>query len=201
MKNITKFNLIFSFLILPIIVLGQKDYQSGYIITNKNDTIIGLVKDRKSPPFGKIYKKIRFKNNKILRRKYGPHQISGYKQGENEFESLWIKVFHVFFREKYISIPNSGKKYFLKVVVKGYLTYYHWEYEEPESDYIGEISLYKREHEEYFVKVTQGIFGLKKKKLIPYFQDCPELVYKIENGILKNPVEIAKFYNKWKEYK
>jgi len=78
MKSTTKFNLIFAFLILPILGFGQKDYQSGYIITNKNDTLIGHVKDRKSPPFGKIYKKIRFKNNNIIKRKYGPHQIIGY---------------------------------------------------------------------------------------------------------------------------
>ena len=199
-KSITTLNLIFVFLILPVLSFGQKDYQSGYIITNKNDTLIGHVKDRKSPPFGKIYKKIRFKNNKIIKRKYGPHQIIGYKQGNNQFESLWIDVSHDFFQEKYISIPNSGKKYFLKVIVKGYLTYYQWEFKEQESDYIWEINLYKRKDEHSLVRVTQGILGLKKKSLVVYFQDCPELVYKIENGELKDPVEIAKFYNKWKVF-
>ena len=161
---------------LPILSFGQKDYQNGYIITNNNDTLMGHVKDRKSPPYGKIYKKIRFKNSNIIKRKYGPHQIIGYKQGVNQFESLWIDVSHDFFQEKYTSIPNSGKKYFLKVIVKGYLTYYQWEFKEQESDYIW------------------------KKSLVVYFQDCPELVYKIENEELNDPVEIAKFYNRWKVY-
>ena len=107
---------------------------------------------------------------------------------------------HFFFQEKYTSIHNSGKKYFLKVIVKGYLTYYQWEFKEQESDYIWSKSLYKRKDDHSLVRVTQGILGLKKKSLAVYFQDCPELVYKIENGELKDPVEIAKFYNKWKVY-
>ncbi|MCD4770543.1 MAG: hypothetical protein K8R35_10310 [Bacteroidales bacterium] len=200
MKSITPLYLFFTFLILPILSFGQKDYQNGYIITNNNDTLIGYVKDRKSPPFGKIYKKIRFKNNNIIKRKYGPHQIIGYKQGVNQFESLWIDVSNDFFKEKYTSIPNSGEKYFLKVIVKGYLTYYQWEFKEQESDYIWKKSLYKRKVEHSLVKVTQGILGLKKKSLVVYFQDCPGLVYKIKNGELKDPVEIAKFYNRWKGY-
>lgn len=77
-KSIATLYLIFAFLILPVVSFGQKDYQNGYIITNNNDTLTGLVKDRKSPPFGKIYKKIRFKNNNVISRKYGPHQIIGY---------------------------------------------------------------------------------------------------------------------------
>lgn len=200
MKSITTLYLIFTFLILPLLVLGQKDYQSGYIITNNNDTLRGHVKDRKSPPYSKLYKKIRFKNNKIIKRKYGPHQIIGYKQGDNQFESLWIDVSHDFFQEKYTNIPNSGEKCFLKVIVKGYLPYYQWEFKEQESDYIWEKSLYKKEDEHSLIRVTQGILGLKKKSLIIYFQDCPGLVDKIKNGELKDPVEIAKFYNKWKVY-
>ncbi len=198
MKIITTHNLIFAFLLLPVLVSGQKDYQAGYIITNKNDTLTGKVKDRKSPPFGKLYKKIRFKKNRLTKRKYGTHQIIAYRQGDNQFESLWINVSHNIFNENYTSIPERGEKSFMKVIVKGYLTYYHWEFQDFESDYIDEISLYKRANETYFARVTQGIFGLKKKRLVEYFQDCPELIYKIENEEIWDPVEIAIFYNNWK---
>ena len=199
-KIITTLNLLFALLLLPVLVSGQKDYQTGYIITNKNDTLKGKVKDRKPPPFGKLYKKIRFKKNRLAKRKYGPNQISGYKQGENQFESLWIDVSPNIFKKKYTSIPDFWEKSFMKVIVKGYLTYYHWEFQDYESDYIDEISLYKRYDEPYFARVTQVIFGLKKKRLAEYFQDCPELVYKIGNGELKEPLEIAIFYNNWKGY-
>ncbi len=199
MKIIILLNLIFTFLILPVFVSGQKDYQAGYIITNKNDTLIGKVKDRKSPPFGKLYKKIRFNKNRLTKRKYGPHQIIAYRQGDNQFESLWIDVSQNIFKEIYTSVPDFGEKSFMKVIVKGYLTYYHWEFQDYESDYIDEISLFKRTNESSLARVTQGIFGLKKKRLAEYFQDCPELINKIEKGELTNPVEIAIFYNNWKE--
>ena len=199
MKIVTTLNLIFAFLLLPVLVSGQKDYQTGYIITNRNDTLTGKVKDRKPPPFSKLYKKIRFKRNRLLKRKYGPQQIIAYKQGNNQFESLWIDVSQNIFKEIYTSVPDLGEKSFMKVIVKGYLTYYHWEFQDYESDYIDEISLYKRTNESSFARVTQGIFGLKKKRLAEYFQDCPELINKIEKGELTNPVEIAIFYNNWKE--
>ena len=199
-KSIITLKLIFAFLILPVLVSGQKDYQNGYIITNKNDTLIGQVKDRKPPPFGKLYEKIRFKKNRFGKKKYGPHQIIAYKQGDNQFESLWINVFSLIFIEKYTCVPNFGEKAFMKVIVKGYLSYYHWEFQDYESDYIDEVSLFKREDEPSFIRVTQGIFGLRKKRLTEYFQDCPELVYKIENGEIRDPIEIANFYNNWKKY-
>ena len=199
MKSITKILSILIILSYPPFVFGQKDYQRGYVITNDNDTLFGQVKDRKLPPFGKIYKKIRFRSNSIFTKKFGPMQIKGYKQDDLEFESLWISVSYRFFTENYSSIPGSGEKQFLKVIMKGFLTYYHLEFVDQESDYIGEIPLYKRENEPSFVRVTQGIFGLKKKRLGQYFSDCPELVNKIENEELKDPVEIAIFYNLWKE--
>ena len=198
MKSITVPYIILAFLILPVWGFGQKYYENGYIIKNNNDTLIGLVKDRKSPPFGKLYKKIRFKNNRIFKRKYAPHKIIGYRQGVNQFESLGIDESHVFFKERYTIIPNSKEKCFLKVIVKGHLTYYQWEFEDQGSDYISTRDLYRRKDENSLVRVTQGIFGLKKKRLAEYFKDCPELVYKIENKEIKDPVEIAIFYNKWK---
>jgi len=199
MKAKQKFYFIIAFLILPALAFGQKHYQGGYIITIKNDTLTGLVKDRKPQPFGKLYKKIHFKGKNTIRRKYSAEQIAGYKQGDSQYESLWIDVSQNIFKANYTSTPNSGEKCFLKIIIKGYLSYYHWEYQDSESGYIDEIDLYKRMDEPSFERVTQGILGLKKKRLAEYFQDCPELISKIESGELKEPVEIANFYNRDKE--
>ena len=196
-KNIKPLVLFIVFWMLPSLVFSQKNYENGYIITNDNDTIVGRVKDRKPPPFGKLYKKVYFKK-KHKKKKYSPKQILGYKQGSREFESLWIDVSSHLYDEKYTSIQNAGKKEFLKVVVKGYLTYYQREFADSESDYINQIGLYKREDENFLVRVTQGIFGLKKKNLGVYFKDYPELVLKIKNGELKDPIAIVNFYNVWK---
>ncbi len=198
MKNIKQRHLFYLFLMIPFFFLGQKDFQSGYVVTKENDTLIGLVRDRKEPPFGKLYKKIIFKKGR-KKKKFGPEEINAYKRGDNHFESLWIQDNTYPFQGKYLSKPNYGSKEFLKVIEKGYLSYYHWEFEDSESDYIDAIGLYKREEEDSFARVSQGIFGLKKKYLAKYFRDYPDLVSKIEYGELKDPVEIVKIYNLWKE--
>ena len=195
MRNIIIISLIC--LLFSLSVHAQKDYERGYIITNSNDTLVGLVKDRKQAPFGKLYKKVYFKN-KHKKKKYSPSQIKEYKQGYLVFESVWMDISSHLINEKYTSIPNRGEKEFLKVIEKGYLTYYQREFEYSDSDYIDQISLFKRADENFLVRVTQGVFGLKKKSLIAYFSDCPELVNKIENNELKTPIEIVRFYNSWK---
>ncbi len=195
MRNIT--------LILPIYLLfslsvhAQKDYEKGYIITNNNDTLVGLVKDRKQPPFGKLYNKVYFKK-KHKKKKYRPDQIIAYKQGSREFVSIWIDVSSNLINEKYTSIANQGEKEFLKVIEKGYLTYYQREFEYADSDYIEHVSLFKRKDQFFLVRVNQGMFGLRKNALTTYFIDCPELVDKIINSELKTPIEILRFYNSWK---
>jgi hypothetical protein len=49
----------------------------------------------------------------------------------------------------------------------------------------------------YFIRSTQGIFGLKKKTLSKYFDDCPELVRQIESKELKKVPEVVNFYNSY----
>jgi len=188
--------LIFIALSLPYFAFAQGDYEPGYIIMNSNDTIKGFVKDRKSPPFGKLYDKIRFKNSSE-KRKYSPQQISGYKQGNRVFESLWLEISPALIDESYTIDPNTGEKQFLKVDQKGYLTLYQMEITDSDSDYIDQIPLFKRVGENYLIRVTQGMFGLKKKNLQAYFKDCPELMKKVEHRELKTPFEIAVFYNSW----
>ena len=198
MKNIKPFPLFYLFLVSPFFFFAQKDFKKGYIVSMDGDTIVGLVKDRKEPPFGKLYKKIVFKKGH-KKKKYGPNEITAYKKGHDHFESLWIQDNTYPFQAKYLSTPNYGNKHFLKVIVKGYLSYYYWEFEDSESDYIDAIGFYKREDEDFFARASQGIFGLKKKYLTKYFKDYPDLVSKIEYGELKDPVEIVRIYNLWKK--
>jgi hypothetical protein len=198
-----RFVKILSFLILSVIsfpeVKAQNGFGSGYVIKHDFDTLTGKVKDRRGDPFARLYKKIRFKRNGVFVKKYGPSKIKGYAVGENIFESHWIQVNSILFRTEYLSQENLGKKYFLKVKENGYLTYYQWEFIDQESSIIEAIDLFKREDEDFFIRVTQGIFGLKMKTLEKYFEDCPELMEHIQNGKLKSPKEIAVFYNDWLE--
>ncbi|RPA68008.1 hypothetical protein EF405_13780 [Cyclobacteriaceae bacterium YHN15] len=182
-------------------LMAQTDYLQGYIIGHNLDTVYGHIKDRKGGTFAKIYKKIRFKGNGIFVKKYSPKRILGYKKGEDVFESHWIETSTSFLTIEYLSRENLGKKYFLKVKQRGFLTYYHWEFLEYDSFVLQWVDLFKRSDEDYFVRVTQGVFGLKKKRLERYFEDCPELMEKIHSKELRLPAEIARFYNDWLEVK
>ena len=178
-------------------MIGQKHYVEGFIVLNNQDTIYGLVKDRQPHPFARLYKKIKFKGKKGGS-KYSPKQIRSYRKGQNTFESMWISETGHFLNQNYTSVPNSGERQFLKVIEKGYLTYYQMEFEDGESDYIDTIDLFKKQDDHDLIRVTQGLFGLKRKSLIRFFSDCPPLAEKIERKEFKYPIEVANFYNTWK---
>ena len=188
--------------IIIVIFMGTKGYSqdkyiNGYIISEDNDTIQGLIKDRKPEPFEKIYKKIKFKSKKSRRRRYGPHDILGYKIGQDEFVSMWFNESAVYFKYRAESVPNKGEKQFIKLKAKGYLSYYH--IESIDDSGLNNRGFFKRENEEALVFVRTGLFGLNRKRLILYFNDCVSLQNKIIDKSIKDPYEIVNFYNEWYE--
>jgi hypothetical protein len=178
-----------------LILSAQEEFHPGYIITSKNDTLYGLVKDRKDAPFAKICKKVRFRDGSLFTKRFSPAEISGYKAGERMYESLWLSIKTDFLRTNYRSIPGMGEKLFMRVVLQDYLSFYELEYLDRESGVIETIPLFKRRDEEHFIRVTQGLLGLRKKHLREYFTDCTKLLENMENGKIKTPLEIAVFYN------
>jgi len=201
MKFASSVILIFIYFLFPVKSYSQGFYVQGYVVTNNNDTLYGYVKDRDPVPYGSIYNKVRFKDNPkaFFAKKYSPDDIFAYKCGEFIYESLWYKIETNFIFEEYKSIPGFGEKKFFKVILKDYLSYYQLEYNDSESNYVDAIDLFKRQDDNYFVKVTQGIFGLKKNKLMAYFRDCPELAGKIQSKQITNPLDVAIYYNTWKQ--
>lgn len=173
---------------------AQKIYTPGHVILNSGDTLQGEIQDRNFSK-DKLYKKIKFKNNKGKITRYSPYDISGYKVGDTEFESLWYKEYNEFFIFHYANRYGFGNKIFLRVLERGYLTCYFLEYIDADTGYLNGFELFKREGEDYFARATQGIFGLKKKKLSEYFKDCPLLTEKIESEEITKPLEVVDFYN------
>ena len=184
------------FLIFQCAILSARGkLEPGYIITRENDTLYGLVKDRKDAPFVKIYKKVRFRGGSLFTKKYNPENISGYKAGERLYESIWIDERTDLMRTIYWSIPGTGEKRFIRVLLQDELSYYELEYLDHDSGIIDSFPLFKRMNEGHFIRVTQGMFGLRKNRLREYFDDCPNLIEKMETGELRTPLEIAAFYN------
>ena len=51
------------------------------------------------------------------------------------------------------------------------------------------------------VYVRTGLFGLNKKRLISYFNDCKDLQQLIANKTLTSPYDVLRYYNDWHENK
>jgi hypothetical protein len=178
---------------------AQHGFESGYIVTLQHDTIKGTVKDRSTSGMENLYRKIKFYGPKGRRKKFGPDQIRAYAKGNQLFVSMWYETYQEKMVQRHFSTLGKGNQFFFRVIHSGYLSYYHLEYIDGEFDDIDFIPFYKRMDEPAMVRVTQGILGLKKKRLAEFFQDCPELLQKIENKELKDPIDIAIFYNQWYE--
>lgn len=158
--------------------VAQNGFEEGYVITNTNDTLYGKISDRKTGAFGGIYDKIRFKR-KRKKKRFSPKQIKGYKMGDTYFNSLLL----------------NDEMTFLKVVSEGYLTHYIFELQEQGEQLVLDIDYLQKGPNGQLVRATQGIFGLKRKRLIGLLNDCPELVKKIQNKEFKRLSQVVDFYN------
>jgi hypothetical protein len=94
-------------------ILAQKHFEEGFIVLNNGDTITGFIKDRKPDPFGKLYKKIRYKGKG--KSKYGPHEILAYKKGKILFESIGLASKIGFLNQDYNLTSNEKERVFIRV--------------------------------------------------------------------------------------
>lgn len=172
----------------------KRGYIPGYIITVESDTIYGSVKDRDPEPFVSIYNRIRFRENgRRGKTKLGPDQIAGYGIGDRHYESVSLREYSEFFKFRYYLEPGAPKVFLRLIRRDGPLTYYHCEFVD-DDDYPDEFPLIHREGSWEMVRVTQGIFGLKRKRLAEYFRDCPALVAAVESKAHTHPMEVYEFY-------
>lgn len=196
MKNTKRilYLLLLLFLFQPV-QAQKKGYSAGYIINREGDTLKGWVKDRSTGPFEDLYGKIRFRPEQAwFKKKFGPDEILGYGYGDKSFESVPIREESAFFKFRYY-VDEAYGSVFLKVISRNDpLTYYHWEYIDGESNYVDHVPLFHKNYSPEMVRVTQGVLGLKRNRLMEYFQDCPLLVQAIETRELKEIMEVYSFY-------
>lgn len=191
------FSVVLVFLFVsPNLILGQKHYEEGYVVLNNGDTIVGLVKDRTPDPFGKLYKKIRFKGKG--KSKYGPDEILSYKKGDALYETISLMDGQGFLSQDYTVTFDGRDPVFIRVVERGAVNHYLLEFQDADSGYFDHFSYFQKKDGRELVRTTQGIFGLRRKRLASFFNDCPPLANKILNKELKTSYEVATFYNTWK---
>jgi len=195
-KHIRRYVLLILFAFLIVQTQAQKKgYSQGYIINTEGETVEGWIKDRSTGTFLDLYKQIRFKpDDALIKRKYSPAEIQGYGFNDQHYESLPLQEESAFFKFRYY-LDDSYDRVFLRIVSGNEnLTYYHWEYVDGESNHLDYIPLFHRSGSNEMVRVTQGILGLKRNRLVEYFWDCPELVRAIETKELKEIHEVYNFY-------
>lgn len=94
------------------VALGQLNFKKGYVITNENDTVYGLIND------GGAYRNSKvcvFKQSKKKVVKYHPGEIKAYRMVDDKF-----------YASKEIEIMDTPKPVFLEVVVGGKVNLYHY---------------------------------------------------------------------------
>jgi len=195
-RNIVRYILLalFSFAIVQA-QAQKKGYTPGYIITHEGEITEGQVKDRSSGTFLNLYKRIRFKpDDAVFKKRYGPDDILGYGYDNLHFESVPLREESAFFRFRYYLHENYDRVFLKVISSEKDLTYFQWEYVDDESSYLDYIPLFYRDGSDEMVRVTQGVLGLKRNRLMEYFQDCPELVRAIDNRELNEIDEVYYFY-------
>jgi hypothetical protein len=187
--------LIFLGILTTALHAQKKDYSPGYIISLEGDTIKGWIKDRSSGTFIELYSRIRFKDaNSALKKKYSPEQILGYACNDQVYESVPIYEETQFFMFRY-HVNENYDRVFLRLIARNEpLSYYHWEYVDQESNYLDYTPLFYLDGSDQMVRVTQGILGLKRKRLIEYFRDCYKLTDAIYTKQLNEIHEVYEFY-------
>jgi hypothetical protein len=171
-----------------------------YLVLVSGDTLYGTVEHintRSVSP--KFHTKVRLTDSKGKQRKFSRKGIAAFKSDGAIYESFWLKQ-----RSRWITIENpvyimrkrKGEQTFLKLIEKGSLTHYHLEWWEQGESTLMWMDLIKREGDPYFIRATQGIFGLKKNVLTKYFWDCPELVRQIEFKEVTAINQVVAFYNR-----
>lgn len=175
----------------------KKGFEPGYIITLEGDTILGQVKDRSPEPYMELYPRIRFRpEGRSSRKKYGPKDILGYRARGRKYESVPLWEESAFFKFRYYLEPHAEKIFLMVLKRQGGLSYYRREFVQDDNSYLDFYPLFHRKGEREMVRVTQGVLGLKRKRLMEYFSDCDELVRALYSKELKEPDEVYNYYLK-----
>ena len=177
-------------LVVMIISVGLRGQDSGflngYIITNSNDTIVGLVKYINQVPY-RVLVDIKFKETEKSKTKvYPPDKILGYKAENKIFHSLKISDY-------------SGKQ-FMELIIDGYVRLYTSTVTSVGVPQNGSAN----SSSNYLLKSgDKALFSIDKKfkeRLSEYLSDNEVVSGKIKTGVYKKK-DIAEIVNEYNESK
>ncbi|MEM0996362.1 MAG: hypothetical protein AAGN35_04755 [Bacteroidota bacterium] len=188
---------LFLVILLPLLVSGQSDWRAGYVVNLSGDTLRGQVRDRDTGPFGGLYNKVILKGEKgssVRRKRFPPRKMRAYRWGDADFIVLPTVTESVLLTTRRRVDPERGVPEVFQIVVEGPLCLYYDEFTDEDNSDIRAIPYFKRAGNPALVRATQGLFGLKVKRLSEFFADRPDLVRKLQAGTLKTPMDVVRAY-------
>jgi hypothetical protein len=162
-------------------------YTPGYVVTNSNDTLRGLVKYANAAPYRRL-EIIKFRENEDAKTKeFGPEKNLGFTANG--------KIFHSYF------IPERSFYYFMELAIDGPLRLY-----ELNITSFGASAPGTADMTSYYLLKTgeKRLFtpkGKFKESASKYLEDVPEVGDKIKSGAYtkRDLYEIVTEYNALKE--
>ncbi len=180
-------------------ISAQENKLSDYIVISVSDTLYGKVSHINEKAFSpQFYKKIRFTDQMGKLKKIKRSNILAYKIDHEIFEGFWLKPSlqnGLFGNLIYILDVQKGERHFLKVLQRDKLSHYRLLWWEQGESLLMSMDLFKKKNDNFFIRADQGVFGLKRKSLVKYFEDCIELSEQLENKKIKEAYEVEDFYN------
>ena len=191
--------IVFLFTFYHSISLAHTTKDSDYIVLISGDTLRGKVTHVDEKSFSPRYlKKIRYTDTNQKSRKINRKDILAFRVDGLIYESFWLSQSSKKFtldNPIYTINQKSGKQHFLKLVKSGNLSHYQLEWWEQGESTPMSIDLLKKEHDQFLIRATQGVFGLKRKTLSRYFSECAKLSSGIEQRLFNTIQEIIEEYN------
>ena len=197
----TKFVIFFLLLVsIQALSVAQTNVNSDYLVVTNGDTLYGIVKyiDSKSV-HPKYYKKIRLIDISGHKKKFKKKDVSAFRVNNTIYEGFWLNQSSEKFQllnPKYDIDTRNREQYFLKLVNKGNLSHYELEWWEQGESTLLWMDLLKKDEDDFFIRATQGVFGLKRKVLLDYFFNCLKIQEKINQKDLNKVWKIVDYYNK-----
>ncbi|MEM6516711.1 MAG: hypothetical protein AAF688_11055 [Bacteroidota bacterium] len=189
------------FMCFSEVLISQND-QSGYLVLNTNDTIYGKVVYIKEGGFGsdKFFNKIRLTDVNGKTKKFRRNKVKAFRSDGFVYEGFLLRSESMLLQTgdplsmAYYPDSRKGEQHFLRIVTKGQLSHYRLEWFD-DDNVMWSTSLFKKREDPYFVRVEQGLLGLKSKFLAKYFFDCPKLQEAIKQKVVNGASEVVEFYN------
>ncbi|TPV32452.1 hypothetical protein FJ651_12890 [Paucihalobacter ruber] len=170
-----------------------------YLVLKTGDTLYGKIEYKKDTGVNyKYLNKIRLTNALGKQKRYKRDQVVAFSTNNFIYEGFWLNQESeslVLLNPRYEIDDKNGGYYFLKVMSKGTLSYYQLEWWEQGESLLMSMDLLKKEKDQFFIRATQGLFGLKRKVLSSYFNGCPSLAQKIQQKQLNQVFQVVDYYN------